>query len=136
MNSIHFLGKVRIVEIKNYKKHMIKIIKAILPRQTINFGKKLIGLALFHSRNTFVEAADEAIIEARSKLGDKVRYVNSTSETVKLPKKYVNIVLTHVLEHLDDPVLVLRRINNEWLADGGRFFLYAPMRMRHLGKLR
>jgi len=75
---------------------------------------------------TCVEASDEAIAEARSKLGDKVRYVNSTFETVKLPKRYDNIVLTHVLEHLDDPVLVLKRINNEWLSDGGRFFLVCP----------
>ena len=35
-------------------------------------------------------------------------------------------MLTHVLEHLDDPVLVLRRINDEWLADGGRLFLVCP----------
>ena len=34
--------------------------------------------------------------------------------------------MTHVLEHLDDPVSVLKRINEEWLADGGRFFLVCP----------
>jgi len=75
---------------------------------------------------TCVEASDEAIAEAQSKLGDRVGYINSTFEKVNLPKKYDNIVLTHVLEHLDDPVLVLKRINNEWLADGGRFFLVCP----------
>ena len=75
---------------------------------------------------TCVEASDEAIAKAQSKLGDKVEYVNSTFETVNLPKRYDNIVLTHVLEHLDDPVLVLKRINNEWLTDGGRFFLVCP----------
>ena len=35
-------------------------------------------------------------------------------------------MLTHVLEHLDDPVLVLKRINDEWLAENGRFFLVCP----------
>jgi 2-polyprenyl-3-methyl-5-hydroxy-6-metoxy-1,4-benzoquinol methylase len=35
-------------------------------------------------------------------------------------------VLTHVLEHLDDPVRVLKRINDEWLAPGGRLFLVCP----------
>ena len=75
---------------------------------------------------TCVEASDEAIVKARSNLGDKVAYVNSTFETVKLPKRYDNIVLTHVLEHLDDPVLVLKRIKEEWLAEGGRFFLVCP----------
>jgi 2-polyprenyl-3-methyl-5-hydroxy-6-metoxy-1,4-benzoquinol methylase len=75
---------------------------------------------------TCVEASDEAIAKARSKLGDKVGYINSTFETVRLPKRYDNIVLTHVLEHLDDPVLVLKRINKEWLAEGGHFFLVCP----------
>jgi hypothetical protein len=37
-----------------------------------------------------------------------------------------NIVLTHVLEHLDDPHFVLKRINQEWLASGGRLFLVCP----------
>ena len=35
-------------------------------------------------------------------------------------------MLTHVLEHLDDPVGLLQRINDEWLADGGRLFLVCP----------
>jgi GNAT superfamily N-acetyltransferase/SAM-dependent methyltransferase len=75
---------------------------------------------------TCVEAADVAMEEAKRKLGDKVNFINSTFETVTLPKRYDNIVLTHVLEHLDDPVLVLKRINEEWLAEGGRFFLVCP----------
>ena len=75
---------------------------------------------------TCVEASDVAIEEARKKLGDKVKFVNALFEKATLPKRYDNIVLTHVLEHLDDPVLVLKRINNEWLAEGGRFFLVCP----------
>ena len=75
---------------------------------------------------TCVEASDAAIAEAKQKLGSKVTFVNSLFEKASLPKRYNNIVLTHVLEHLDDPVLVLKRINDEWLADGGRFFLVCP----------
>jgi SAM-dependent methyltransferase len=75
---------------------------------------------------TCVEASDVAIEDARKKLGDKVNFVNSPFEKATLPKRYDNIVLTHVLEHLDDPVLVLKRINGEWLAGGGRFFLVCP----------
>ena len=75
---------------------------------------------------TCVEASDEAIEEAREKLGNKVVFVNSMFEKAALPQLYDNIVMTHVLEHLDDPVLVLKRINDEWLADGGRFFLVCP----------
>ena len=75
---------------------------------------------------TCVEASDSAIQIARKELGDKINFVNSLFETVTLPAKYDNIILTHVLEHIDDPVQILRRINNEWLTDDGRFFLVCP----------
>ena len=75
---------------------------------------------------TCVEASDISIEEAKRKLGDTVKFVNSLFETATLPKRYDNIVLTHVLEHLDNPVLVLKRINDEWLTEGGRFFLVCP----------
>jgi 2-polyprenyl-3-methyl-5-hydroxy-6-metoxy-1,4-benzoquinol methylase len=75
---------------------------------------------------TCVEASDVAIEEARKKLGDKVKFVNSLFENAVLPKRYENIVLTHVLEHLDNPVLVLKRVNKEWLSESGRLFLVCP----------
>lgn len=75
---------------------------------------------------TCVEASGEAIKEAKRKLGDRVKFVHSLFETAALPKRYDNIVLTHVLEHIDDPVQVLKRINDEWLAEGGRLFLVCP----------
>ena len=75
---------------------------------------------------TCVEASDIAIEEAKRKLGDKVNFVSSRFETATLPKRYDNIILTHVLEHLDDPILVLKLINDEWLAEGGRLFLTCP----------
>ena len=75
---------------------------------------------------TCVEASSEAIGIAKNEFGDKVKFVNSLFETVKLPTKYDNIILTHVLEHIDDPIKVLKRINDEWLSDTGRFFLVCP----------
>ena len=75
---------------------------------------------------TCVEASDVAIAEAKKKLAEEVKFVNSLFEKVTLPKRYDNIILTHVLEHLDDPVQVLKRINDEWLAENGRFFLVCP----------
>lgn len=75
---------------------------------------------------TCVEASDEAVKIAKEEFGEKVKIYNSLFETVNLPRKYDNIVLTHVLEHIDDPVALMRRINNEWLSDNGRFFLVCP----------
>ncbi len=75
---------------------------------------------------TCVEASQIAIDEAIQKLGSQVKFIHSLFEKANLPKRYDNIILTHVLEHLDDPVLVLKRINDEWLAEGGRLFLVCP----------
>ena len=75
---------------------------------------------------TCVEASDEAIADARQLIGNSVKFHNSLFEEVTLPERYDNIVLTHVLEHLDDPVRVLKRINEEWLTESGRVFLVCP----------
>ncbi len=75
---------------------------------------------------TCVEASDDAIAIAKNEFGDKVKFINALFEEVTLPQKYDNIILTHVLEHLDNPVAVMKRINEEWLSDNGRFFLVCP----------
>lgn len=75
---------------------------------------------------TCVEASDEAIAIAKKEFGGQVIFINSLFEKAILPAKYDNIVLTHVLEHIDNPVAVLKRINDEWLSDKGRFFLVCP----------
>jgi 2-polyprenyl-3-methyl-5-hydroxy-6-metoxy-1,4-benzoquinol methylase len=80
----------------------------------------------FFNDITCVEASDAAIAEAKEKLGDKVRFINSVFEELVLEAKYDNIVLTHTLEHIDNPVELLKRINNGWLSKTGRFFLVCP----------
>lgn len=75
---------------------------------------------------TCVEASSEAIEIAQKKLRNDIKFKNSLFENTTLPTKYDNIVLTHVLEHINDPVAVLKKINNEWLSDSGRFFLVCP----------
>lgn len=82
-------------------------------------------LALFDDI-TCVEASGEAIEEAKKKLGDRVTFLHSTFETARLDRAYDNILMTHVLEHLDDPVEVLRRVNTEWLSEHGRLFVACP----------
>ena len=80
----------------------------------------------FFDNLTCVEASDQAIESARKSFGDKVKFVNSRFETANLPVTYDNIILTHVLEHIDDPVAILSRINREWLSADGRLFLVCP----------
>lgn len=88
-----------------------------------DFTKRL--LPLFDDI-TCVEASDQAIAEAKRALGGRIKFVNSTFEAASLPSKYDNIVLTHVLEHVDEPVELLEKIKREWLSDQGRLFLVCP----------
>ncbi len=77
---------------------------------------------------TCVEAAGDAVEDAKTRLKSRpdVKFHHGLFEDVRLPKKYKNIIMTHVLEHVSDPVAVLRKINDEWLDEGGRFFLVCP----------
>lgn len=87
-----------------------------------DFTKRLIP---YFSDITCVEASDEAIKEAKSEIKN-AEYYNSLFEETTLPKKYNNIILTHVLEHIDDPVELLKKIECEWLSDDGCLFLVCP----------
>jgi 2-polyprenyl-3-methyl-5-hydroxy-6-metoxy-1,4-benzoquinol methylase len=83
-------------------------------------------LEMVFSDITCVEASIDAIREAEKIIREDIKIIQGTFETVVLPQKYNNIIMTHVLEHVDDPVFVLKRICNEWLSDSGRLFLVCP----------
>jgi 2-polyprenyl-3-methyl-5-hydroxy-6-metoxy-1,4-benzoquinol methylase len=87
------------------------------------FTKRLLP---FFKDVTCVEASEEAITRARQEIGSAATFVHAVFESVVLPRTYDNIVLTHVLEHIDDPVLILKRVNEEWLSENGRLFLVCP----------
>jgi 2-polyprenyl-3-methyl-5-hydroxy-6-metoxy-1,4-benzoquinol methylase len=75
---------------------------------------------------TCVEASDAAVQTAKERLGRDVEIHNCLFEDLKLDRTYDNVILTHVLEHIDDPVSLLKNINHECLSDKGRFFLVCP----------
>ncbi|KQO53255.1 class I SAM-dependent methyltransferase [Methylobacterium sp. Leaf85] len=83
-------------------------------------------LTPFFADVTCVEASGEAIDAARKRLNPSVSFVHATFAEAALSVRYDTVILTHVLEHLDDPVGVLRRVNDEWLSDGGRLFIACP----------
>lgn len=87
------------------------------------FTERLLGL---FQHITCVEASGEAAEKARVALGERITAHEGLFESIQLEEKFDNIVLTHVLEHVDDAVGVLRRINDEWLSDTGRLFLVCP----------
>src|SRR5713226_1170878 len=72
-------------------------------------------LARRFSDLTVVEASGELLAMARQRVGNRVRFIHSTFETADLPDRYDSIFLVHTLEHIDDPVLILRRVDS-WLS--------------------
>ncbi len=75
---------------------------------------------------TCIEASNIAIAEAKKILRDDIKIIHSSFEDATLNSKFNNIIMTHVLEHVKNPVNVLKKINNEWLADDGLFFIICP----------
>lgn len=74
---------------------------------------------------TVVEAASDLCAIVKSRFPEKVEVINSTFESAELTASFHNIFLIHTLEHLDDPVGTLRRVQ-DWLAPGGRLFVAVP----------
>jgi 2-polyprenyl-3-methyl-5-hydroxy-6-metoxy-1,4-benzoquinol methylase len=75
---------------------------------------------------TCVEASPEAIHIAKESLKDKVIFINERFESFQPVIKYKNIILTHVLEHIDDQISLLNKINTEWLHEEGFLFIVCP----------
>jgi 2-polyprenyl-3-methyl-5-hydroxy-6-metoxy-1,4-benzoquinol methylase len=88
-----------------------------------DFTKRLLP---YFEKITCVEASDTAIEVAKQKINNNVEIINARFEDVVLSRTYNNVILTHVLEHIDDPVFILRRINSDWLSENGRVFLVCP----------
>ena len=73
-----------------------------------------------------VEGSAECIEIARAKAGlNLVEFIHGTFETVMLDRKFDAVFMIHTLEHLDDPVLVLKRCRS-WLHPGGKLFVAVP----------
>ena len=82
-------------------------------------------LSAIFSDLTVVEGASELVEMARARVGNAVEFVHSRFEQFEPPKKFDSAFLIHTLEHLDEPVEVLRRIGS-WLSPEGRLFVAVP----------
>ncbi len=74
---------------------------------------------------TVVEAASDLIKHTKNRLGSKIKFVHSTFESFSTTEKFDAIFLIHTLEHLDDPISILKKIK-QWLSAKGRLFLVCP----------
>src|SRR3954471_735015 len=64
---------------------------------------------------TVIEAASDLAKAVAARFGQAVTVVHASFEEARLARTFDNIFLVHTLEHLDDPVGVLRKASS-WLA--------------------
>ena len=87
-------------------------------------------LCEYFSEVTCVEASSEAVHFHQSKIKNaalnRVNILNSRFEDVKLDQCFKTVVMTHVLEHIDDPISVLKKVKSEMLGEGGVLLSYVP----------
>jgi 2-polyprenyl-3-methyl-5-hydroxy-6-metoxy-1,4-benzoquinol methylase len=72
-----------------------------------------------------IEAASVLVEQAQARFAGKAKFLCATFEEAELTEQYDAIFLINTLEHLDDPVVTLRKIN-QWLSPTGRLFLLVP----------
>ena len=116
----------------DYRMHgyMLRAFETRLPRGRAlelgcfegEFTKKL--AAIFPDLTT-VEGSSELIEVARKAAPAGVKFVLSRFEAFTPDALFDAVFLTHTLEHLDEPVELLRRIGT-WLTPTGRLFLVVP----------
>ena len=88
-----------------------------------DFTQKL--LETYH-KVTCVEASSAAVAIARDRIGNDVDILCCTFEECDLRRKFSAVFLTHVLEHIEDSVGLLRKIRDEWLSDDGVLIVIVP----------
>ena len=74
---------------------------------------------------TVIEASNELASAAQKRLGARARFLQGTFETIDVSERFDAIFLMHTLEHLDDPVHVLRRAA-AGSTTSGRLFVVVP----------
>ncbi len=74
---------------------------------------------------TCVEVSKEAFKELENRIGDRAILHNSAIEEIEQLEKYDIIIMTHVLEHVDDPIQILTTISR-YLSENGIIFVVVP----------
>lgn len=111
--------------------YMLRSLDPWLPRsgQALEFGcaygefTRL--LAARYSDLTVVDAAADFLEITRKHVGPGPKYHQALFEEFESPNRYDAIFIMHVLEHLIDPVAVLRKAGS-LLSETGRLFLVVP----------
>lgn len=102
----------------------------LAPARTVlelGFGEGILTADLIESGKqlTLVEGSAILVDKARRLHGDRVRCVHALFEEYAPAERFDAVLASHVLEHVDDPVALLKRMRG-WLAPGGRVVIVVP----------
>ena len=95
----------------------------------LGYGEGLVTRALIDHgcRVTVVEGSTLLVEEAGRIHGDNVRCAHALFEDYRPAETFEIVLASHVLEHVDEPRLVLDNASR-WLAPGGRLIVIVPNR--------
>lgn len=74
-----------------------------------------------------VEGAEAIVADLQAAYGQRLTAVHSLFEDYQTDVLFDYVVATHVLEHVDDPVALVRRIRH-WLKPAGKLLVIVPNR--------
>ena len=86
---------------------------------------------------TVVDASDFLLNRLKKRLGDKVECYNSYFEEFETDIKFDTILAAHILEHVEQPVTVLKKASS-WLSKSGQIIIVVPNAFslhRRIGKI-
>lgn len=76
-------------------------------------------------RVTVIEAASELASAVSIRFGNRITVINSTFEEAEPGRTFDTVFLIHTLEHLDEPVQILRKAAS-WLNETGSLIVAVP----------
>lgn len=74
---------------------------------------------------TIIDGSEILLNIAKKKFGSKINVENELFENFKSEEKFDVIIATHVLEHVDDPIFLLKKLK-ENLTERGRIIIIVP----------
>jgi trans-aconitate methyltransferase len=126
----NYLGQKATTEEKFMTKATIELAKKIVANKNIlNLG---LGNGLTSSqlenivKSQVVIEGSKKIIESFSFESEKTIFIESYFENYSSDKKFDVILANHVLEHVDNPIELMKEKFNEWLSDDGVAFITVP----------
>jgi 2-polyprenyl-3-methyl-5-hydroxy-6-metoxy-1,4-benzoquinol methylase len=87
-----------------------------------NFTEELVKR---NFKPTVLDGSDVLLAKAKQIHGDKLDVASALFEEYKPKQKFDCVLATHVLEHVDDPIVLLKEMKN-WITDNGKIIIIVP----------